>query len=132
MPKATDEATALKIVELKKQGKSYTEIASAAQVTEPTVTKVLKRAGLAKSRPRKPKTVPTSTPAPNSSEKPGSAPSNSGSAGNGLDDFIPRVAKPEVQSAKAPIGEMSCDNCGATFTYDDPNDLNESCPECGQ
>lgn len=131
MPKKTSEQLRTQVVEQRKKGASYTQIAATLKqqgtpLSKPTLVAILKEAGLTKSAPvvASPSVNTSSPPTPTGPAKPSSlAPA----ASNGVDDFMP---KPQRKTATHPV-EYECDKCGAEFTADPDDQLPEVCPECG-
>lgn len=113
MPEETSEETQRQIVELKKAGKSYSQIRKETGIKhDGTIAKVLKKAGL--TRPP-PVAVEAST--------------------GGLAAFqppTPRFAKPAPAAAQP--ASFQCSSCGDSFQLEPGEDLEaiEACPGCGE
>lgn len=124
MPSATPMKTQERIVELRKAGKTYSQIQKETGAAGPVISKVLKKAGLTQSRSG------TETLAPSESVPATTAPAPSvGTASDWLKEFQPPAVKekPRVERYKA-------DCCGVIFTLDEGEKLADvtACPAgCG-
>lgn len=133
MPAQTPQETQDKIVELRKSGKTYSQIQAALQVHPLTVAKVLKKAGLAgKSQPgpgKPPSAAPASSAAPApASAKPAVSPPTS--SADPLAEFQPPA--PPSRPKLAPPPTYQCDACGARFNLDPGESIDSvKCPGCG-
>lgn len=145
MPKKLPEELREKVVQLRKEGRTYAEIEAMVvnpetgkPIQRPTTIQVLKEAGLTRpaSSAAKSATGPASSPPPRTAAAPSGAPQAARqsapprAAGNGVDEFMPKDAKPKKPAAAGPI-EFECEHCGSEFTADSEDDLPEVCPECG-
>lgn len=153
MPKKLPEAVREKVVQLRKEGRTYAEIEAMVvnpetgqRLARPTTIKVLKEAGLtrAASSADKQATGPASSPPPRTAAAPSAAqtagqPSVPLARTNGVDEFMPAAKKAAAKASPktkpnadpSEAFEFECDGCGAEFTADSEDDVPDACPECG-
>lgn len=136
----TPENVRNQIVQLRREGKSYSEIQRAVNVSSPTVAGVLSEAGLTRKRSAAAAAVQasaqaglSSSPVSNSSSESKTRQAN----GDGVSHLQPepKKVKPDrVDHAPRGNGEtqhVQCDGCGTVFAYSDESEVPGSCPECG-
>lgn len=129
MPKKTPEATREKVVAMRKEGASYTEIEGALDLSRPTLCKILNEAGLTKGTRKAP--VKPRVAGGVSASTPSGSPSFPVQEG-GVEDFMPERKVAPKRNVAQEAGEMECDGCGSEFSFDRGDELPDECPECGQ
>lgn len=129
MPDELTEEIRTKIVEMRKSGATYTQIRKALGISDPSISKALKRAGLTQGgkKPLVPRsksggvaaaTTPAAPPAP--------PPAASSTAANGLAELMPPAPAPKPA---ARVGH--CSACGARVRID-ADEKDPVCPGCGE
>lgn len=125
----TVETSREKAVQLRKEGKTYTQIEKATGLSRPTVAKILKEAGLTGQKAAPQESMKQPAVSVGSSAIPISN-------GDGLTEFQPPPKKEHAtvntkKNEEPKGGRVYCGNCGTGFDYTDESEVPDKCPECG-
>jgi len=143
MPKKLPETLREKVVQLRKEGRTYTEIEAMVvnpetnqRLARPTTISILREAGLTRQRAPAAAAKPTS-PSPSAGTPSGSGSSSAPASSipfaktSGVDEFMPKTPEKKSKPAATQPFDIECDTCGTEFVVDSEDDVPESCPECG-